>query len=142
MEEKVTEKSVKIWWGSIGNGDILGVLFGDRVLTTEVARLMIDRMKQGENLSISRRQMRLFARELDSGKMGVKYSYHNFYAKLVRKLLLLGLVEKGMMWSPQKKTTIRVYQLKLQSIKERPPHSGFIRLMWQIAKDWNSLVLS
>ena len=99
-------------------------------------------MKEKETLYISRRQMRIFAKEIESGKFGVKYSYHGFHTKLVRKLLNLGLLEKGMVWSPERRTTIRIYQLKLQQVTERPPHSAFYRQAWQVAKGWNDLIQS
>ncbi len=138
----MTSRSIKIWWDSIGTGSVLEVLFGERDQTIKVVKLLIDRMKQEETLSISRRQMRLFAEDLNSGKLGVKYSYHNFYTKLVRKLLLLGLVEKEMIWSPKRKTTVWVYQLRLQTVPDRPPQSGFMKQFWQVAKDWNDLILA
>jgi hypothetical protein len=137
----LTRRSIKLWWDLIGTGDILKVLFGEREQTIKAARLMIERFRQGENLSISRRHLQLFARELESGTLGVKYSYHGFYTKLVRKLLILGLLEKGMTWNPKRRTTIRIYQLKVQSITERSPPYGFYKYTWQIAKAWNDMIL-
>ncbi len=137
---QTTSKSIKIWWGLIGSADVLKVLFGTRKETVEVAHLMIQEMKRSQSLSMTRRQVRLFAHGLDSGKFGVRYSYHNFYGKLVRKLLDLGLMEKGLVWSPERRTTIHVYQLKVQHITERPPSVGFVKQAWQVAKGWNDLI--
>lgn len=97
-------------------------------------------MKEDENLSITRRGMRLFAESIESGKLGPKYSYHNFYTRLVRKLIVLGFIDKHAIWNPKKGTTMRVYQLKIQQIPKRPPDSGFVKQAWQVAKSWNELV--
>ena len=119
----------------------MGFLFGDRDETVKAAKLTIDRMKQTNTLSMTRREMRFFAKDLESGKLGVKYSYHNFYTKLVRKLLDLGLLERGVaVWDAKHQKTAIVYQLKLQSIPERPPQGGFIKQAWLVAKGWNDLV--
>ena len=136
-------KSFKLWWNaeSVGRGNVLSFLFGDRDETIKAAKLTIDRMKQTNTLSMTRRELRFFAKELESGNLGVKYSYHNFYTKLIRKLLDLGFLEKGVaVWDAKHKKTAIVYQLKLQSIPERPPQSGFIKQAWQVAKGWNDLV--
>src|SRR5271157_6159302 len=100
-------------------------------------------MKGTPTLSMTKRQMRFFAKELQTGKMGVKYSYHNFYTKLLKKLLEMGFVEKDVLiWDQKRRKTIAVYQLRLQSIPERAPQSGFVKQAWQVAKGWNDLVQS
>ena len=139
----MSSKSIKLWWSAdgVGRGNVLGFLFGDRDETVRAAKLTIDRMKQANTLSMTRREMRFFAKELESGKLGVKYSYHNFYTKLIRKLLELGLLERGVaVWDAKHQKTAIVYQLKLQSIPERAPQGGFIKQAWQVAKGWNDLV--
>lgn len=139
----MSSKSVKLWWNSesIGRGNVLGFLFGDRDETIKAAKLTIDRMKQVNTLSMTKRELRFFAKELESGSLGVKYSYHNFYTKLIRKLLDMGFLEKDVaVWDAKRRDTFRVYQLKLQSIPERPPQAGFVRQAWQVAKGWNDLV--
>jgi hypothetical protein len=139
----LSSKSIKLWWNedSVGKGDILGFLFGDRDETIKAAKLTINRMKQVNTLSMTKRELRFFAKDLESGKLGVKYSYHNFYTKLVRKLLDLGFLERDVVvWDAKRQRTAVVYQLKLQSIPERAPQSGFIKQAWQVAKGWNELV--
>jgi hypothetical protein len=139
----MSSKSIKLWWSaeSVTRGNVLGFLFGERDETVKAAKLTIDRMKQTNTLSMTRREMRFFAKELESGKLGVKYSYHNFYTKLIRKLLDLGLLERGVVvWDAKHQTTVTVYQLKLQSITERPPQGGFVKQAWQVAKGWNDLI--
>ncbi len=141
----MSSKSFKLWWNSesIGKGNVLGFLFGDRDETVKAAKLTIDRMKQVNTLSMTKRELRYFAKDLETGRLGVKYSYHNFYTKLIRKLLDLGFMEKDVaVWDAKHKKTPRVYQLKLQAIPERPPQSGFIKQAWQVAKAWNDLVQS
>ena len=141
----MSSKSFKLWWStdSIGKGNVLSFLFGDRDETIKAAKLMIGRMKEVNTLSMTRRELRFFAKELESGKLGVKYSYHNFYTKLVRKLLDLGFMEKDVViWDAKHGKTPRVYQLKLQQIPERPPQAGFIKQAWHVAKGWNDLVQS
>ncbi len=141
----MSTKSVKLWWNSdsVGKGNVLSLLFGDRDETLKAAKLTIDRMKQVDTLSMTKRELRFFAKDLESGRLGVKYSYHNFYTKLVRKLLDLGFMEKDVaIWDAKHKKTPRVYQLKLQPIPEKPPQSGFVRQAWQVAKGWNDLVQS
>ena len=98
-------------------------------------------MKQANTLSMTRRELRFFAKELETGKLGVKYSYHNFYTKLIRKLLDLGFLERGVVvWDAKHQRTASVYQLKLQSIPDRPPSSGFFKQAWQVSQDWNDLI--
>lgn len=135
-------KSIKLWWnhGRLECGDVLGILFGERDETVKVVKLLVSKMRESSTLSITRRQLKLFANNMNCGTLGVKYSYHNFYTKLVRKLLDLGFIEKGMIWSVERRTTVRVYQLKRQQITERPPQGGFIKQAWQVAKGWNDLV--
>ena len=138
-------KSVKLYWDdrTVGRGDTLGLLFGDRKDTLKAVRLVIEKMKASPTLSMTKREMRYFAKELQTGKLGVKYSYHNFYTKLLRKLLDLGFVEKDVLiWDQKRRKTIAVYQLRLQQIPERAPQSGFVRQAWQVAKGWNELVQS
>jgi hypothetical protein len=136
-------KSIKLYWSerTIGNGDVLAVLFGDRKETLETAKTLVARMKSNQNLSMTKREMRFFARDLEEGKLGVKYSYHNFYVKLLRKLLDMGFVEKDVLiWDDKRKKTQAVYQLKLQPIPERGPQGGFVKHAWQLAKGWNDLL--
>jgi len=138
-------KSIKLHWNEklINNGDILTVLFGERKDTLDAAKTLIGRMKSNANLSMTKREMRFFAKDLQTGKLGVKYSYHNFYMKLLRKLLDMGFIEKDVLiWDDKRKKTAAVYQLRLQSIPERGPTGGFIKQAWQLAKGWNDLVRS
>ena len=136
-------KSVKLYWNdrNVAKGDVLALLFGDRRDTIATARLLIDKMKASHNLSFTKRQMRFFAKDLESGKFGVKYSYHNFYVKMLRKLLDMGFVEKDVLiWDEKKRKTEAVYQLKLQAIPARPPQAGFFRQCWEIARGWNEVI--
>jgi len=136
-------KSIKLQWDdkTLGKGDALGFLFGDRKETKDAAKLAIEKMKETNTLSMTKRELRFFAKDLETGKMGVKYSYHNFYTKLLRKLLDLGFIEKDVLiWDPKRRKTVSVYQPKLQQIPERPPQSGFVKQAWQVAKGWNDLV--
>lgn len=137
--------SFRLWWNSdsVGREGVLNFLFGEREETVKAARLTIERMKQVNTLSMTRRELRMFAKELESGNLGVKYSYHNFYTKLLRKLLDLGLIEKGaVVWDAKHRKTTTAYQLKLQSIPDRPPSSAFFKRAWEVAKGWNDLVQS
>jgi hypothetical protein len=137
------QKSIKLYWNdkTVANGDILTLLFGDRQETVAVARLLVARMRSDTHLAMTKRQLRFFAKDLEDGKLGVKYSYHNFYVKLLRKLLDLGFIEKDVLiWDEKKKRTEAVYQLKLQPIPERGPQGGFIKKAWLLAKGWNDLV--
>ncbi len=136
-------KSVKLWWSDkvVASGDVLTFLFGDRKDTVAAANLMISRMKANPNLSMSKREMRFFAKELQDGKGGVKYSYHNFYTKLLKKLLEMGFVDRNVLvWDQKRKKTASVYQLKLQPVADRAPQGGFVKHAWHIAKGWNDLI--
>src|SRR5579864_394929 len=111
---RLPPKSIKLYWNerSVANGDVLRVLFGDRKETIETATTLIHRMKSDQHLAMTKREMRLFAKDLETGKLGVKYSYHNFYVKLLRKLLDMGFVEKDVLvWDDKRKKTQAVYQL-------------------------------
>ena len=138
-------KSIKLYWNekALSGGDVLGVLFGDRKETLKAAKLLVGKMKEVGTLSMTKREVRFFAKELQTGKLGVKYSYHNFYTKLLRKFLDMGFVEKDVLiWDQKRRKTVVVYQLKLQSIPERAPRGGFVKHAWQMAKGWNDLVQS
>jgi len=117
------------------------LLFGDRKETLSVAKILVGRMRADQHLAMTKRELRFFAKDLEDGKLGVKYSYHNFYVKLLRKLLDLGFIEKDVLiWDEKRKKTEAVYQLKLQPIPERGPQGGFVKQAWQLAKGWNDLV--
>lgn len=136
-------KSIKLHWNerSISSGDVLGVLFGDRKDTLDAAKSLIGRMKSNASLAMTKREMRFFAKDLETGKLGVRYSYHNFYVKLLRKLLDMGFIEKDVLiWDDAKKRTEAVYQLRLQPIPDHGPQTGFVKQTWQLAKGWNDLV--
>jgi len=136
-------KSIKLYWNdkTVSNGDVLALLFGDRKDTISAASILVGRMKSDQHLAMTKRQLRFFARDLEAGKLGMKYSYHNFYTKLLRKLLDLGFIEKDVLiWDDKRKKTEAVYQLKLQPIPERGPQGGFIKQAWQVAKGWNDMV--
>jgi hypothetical protein len=101
----------------------------------------VEKMRDDQHLAMTKRQLRFFAKDLEGGKLGVRYSYHNFYVKLLRKLLDLGFIEKDVLiWDEKRRKTEAVYQLKLQSIPERGPQGGFVKQAWQLAKGWNELV--
>jgi hypothetical protein len=138
-------KSVKLYWEDkvLNRGDVLTLLFGDREATIDAANLLIGRMKSNVHLAMTRREMSAFAKELAKGNGEVKYSYHNFYVKLLRKFLEMGFMEKDVLiWDEKRRKTETVYQLKLQAIPERPPQGGFIKQAWQIANGWNRYVKS
>jgi hypothetical protein len=119
----------------------LTFLFGDREETLSVVKILLARMRADQHLSMTKRELRFFAKDLEDGKFGVRYSYHNFYVKLLRKLLDLGFIEKDVLiWDEKRKKTEAVYQLKLQPIPERGPQGGFVKQAWHLAKGWNDLV--
>lgn len=121
----------------------MAFLFGNREATLDAAKLLIGRMKGNPHLAMTRREMRMFAKELEKGNGIARYSYHNFYVKLLRKLLDMGFMEKDVLiWDEKRKKTEAVYQLKLQAIPERSPQGGFVKQAWQLAKGWNDLVRS
>lgn len=141
----MSSKSFKLWWNtdSVNKGNVLGFLFGERDETIKAAQLTIDKMRQSDTMSMTRREIRFFAKDLESGKLGVKYSYHNFYTKLIRKLLDLGFLERGVaVWDAKRKRTAIVYRLKPQNIPERPPSDGFYKQAWLVSKGWNDLIQS
>lgn len=136
-------KSIKLYWNSetVNSGKVLEVLFGDRKDTIAAAKLLLERMKKSSHLAMTKREMRFFAKELESGRSKVKYSYHNFYVKLLRKLLDLGFIEKDVLiWDEARRKTEAVYQLRLQAIPDRGPQGGFVRQCWLLARGWNSYV--
>lgn len=138
-------KSVKLYWDEkeIAKGNIMSLIFGERQETVDAALLLIRKMKQNEDtkLSMTRKQLRIFAEQLQKGELGVKYSYHNFYTKLLRKLLTLGFIEKDVpAWNDRLKRTQPVYQLRTQIIPARANTSGFAKYAWQICNAWNELI--
>ncbi len=138
-------KSVKLYWDEreIAKGSIMSLIFGQRKETVDAALLLIRKMKENQDtkLSMTRKQLRVFAEQLQTGEFGVKYSYHNFYTKLLRKLLVLGFIEKDVpAWNDRLKRTQPVYQLKIQIIPARANTSGFAKYAWQICNAWNELI--
>jgi hypothetical protein len=136
-------KSIKVYWEEkiVNSGNVLAFLFGDRKATISASKLLINKMKANPSLAMTKREMRFFAKELQAGKGGVRYSYHNFYTKLLRKLLDMGFVERDVLiWDPKRRKTQAVYQLKFQAIPERAPQGGFFKKAWQIARGWNDLI--
>jgi hypothetical protein len=139
----VALKSIKLYWSerNVNGGRVIELLYGDRKNTLDAARLLIGRMKKSPHLAMTRREMRLFAKELEGGNPGVKYSYHNFYVKLLRKLLDMGFIEKDVLiWDDRRRRTQAVYQIKLQAVSERPPQGGFVKQAWLLARGWNDYV--
>jgi hypothetical protein len=136
-------KSVKLYWNSrtVNSGNVFELLFGERKETIEAAKLLVKKMKEDRHLAMTRREVRFFAKELQTGRKGVRYSYHNFYVKLLRKFLDLGFIEKDVLiWDERRRKTEAVYQLKFQSIPSRPPQGGFVRHCWELARGWNEYV--
>ncbi len=136
-------KSVKLWWTDkvVNSGDALQFLFGEREDTISAAKLLISTMKANPSLSMTKREMRFFAKELEAGKAGVKYSYHNFYTKLLRKFMDLGFIDRDVLiWDAKRRKTAAVYQLKFQPIGERSPQGGFVKQAWQLSRGWNDLI--
>ncbi|MBI3023132.1 MAG: hypothetical protein HYU03_03945 [Thaumarchaeota archaeon] len=136
-------KSMKLFWNNktVNSGNVLELLFGDRKDTLDAAEKLISNMKRGANLAMTKREVRFFAKDLEEGKLGVKYSYHNFYVKLLRKFLDFGFIEKDVLiWDEKRRKTNSVYQLKLQPIPERGPQSGFIKQCWLLSKGWNDYI--
>ena len=139
----MADKSIKVWWVDkvLSSGDVMTFLFGDRKDTKAAAGLLVKRMKESPNLAFTKREMRFFAKELQAGKSGVKYSYHNFYTKLLKKLLDMGFIEKNVLvWDSKRRKTASVYQLKLQPASDKAPQGGFVKHAWRIAKGWNDLI--
>ena len=142
---RVGVKSVKLYWDEkeIAKGNIMPLIFGRRKETIDAALLLIRRMRENRDTrhSMTRKQLRVFAEQLQSGELGVKYSYHNFYTKLLRKLLVLGFIEKDVpAWNDRLKRTQPVYQLRIQIIPARASTSGFAKYAWQICNAWNELI--
>lgn len=136
-------KAVKLYLGNenMKPEKILNVFFGERKETIEAAKILISRMKANRHLALTKREMRFLAKELESGKLGIKYSYHNFYTKMLKKLIELGFIDKDVLiWDEERKKTKAVYQIKLQLIPERPPQGGFVKKAWLIAKSWNEFI--
>lgn len=134
---------MKVFWNTktVNSGNVLELLFGDRKDTLNAAEKLISNMKRSANLAMTKREIRFFAKDLEEGKLGVKYSYHNFYVKLLRKFLDFGFIEKDVLiWDEKRRKTNSVYQLKLQPIPERGPHGGFIKQCWLLSKGWNDYV--
>jgi hypothetical protein len=136
---------VKLYWDEkeIAKGNVMALIFGERKETVDAALLLIRKMKENPDtrFSMTRKQLRMFAEKLQTGELGVKYSYHNFYTKLLRKLLTLGFVEKDVpVWNDRLKRTQPVYQLKTQLIPARITTSGFAKYAWQICSAWNELI--
>lgn len=134
---------MKVFWNSktVNSGNVLELLFGDRKDTLNAAEKLISNMKRSAYLAMTKREIRFFAKDLEEGKLGVKYSYHNFYVKLLRKFLDFGFIEKDVLiWDEKRRKTNSVYQLKLQPIPERGPQGGFIKQCWLLSKGWNDYI--
>lgn len=132
---------MNLWWGHRNNEtDALRFVFGDRHETLMAARLLVDSMRASAGASFTSRQLHAFAVELCSGSLGVKYSYHNFYSKLLQKLMRLGFIRKTVVWNPTRATTEIRYRLVPQTPLAARSGTGFYDRALRIGRAWNRLI--
>src|SRR3972149_7860787 len=123
--------------------DALEIIFPNKK-TQIAARIFVAWLNEKGGQS-SKTSVRLFADELQSGRLDSKgvcfrYSKRNFYMTVLRNLIDLGFIRRNVpIWDDHGKRTLYVYARNIFDIPQKPPAIGFWRLSYYVAKKWNKL---
>ncbi|MDG6939995.1 MAG: hypothetical protein JRN39_06305 [Nitrososphaerota archaeon] len=129
------------WDRESAGRDVLDAIFPNQK-ARKAAEEMVRTMK-GNHGSLTNSQMKEFAISLNEGIGAVKYSYRNFYAYVLKKMVDLGLVGRDVpLWSAAARRTVWGYSLRRLKIPKRPPGEeyDFWKAAWLMARSWNRLL--
>ena len=135
MRLNISEESV------IKAKSVLEILFPNRK-TQIAAKLLLDHMRENNGI-ITKNGLNVFARRLENkeilyNNMPFKYSKRNLYGTIIKNLVKLGFIQRNaLVWDERLKRTLKVYQIQIFDIPNKPPAVGFWRLAYYICRKWN-----
>jgi len=120
---------------------VLEILFPNRK-SRIAAKLLLDYMKENNGM-ITKNALNNFARRLENreilyNNMPFKYSRRNLYGTIIKNLVKLGFIQRNApVWDERLKRTLKVYQIQIFDIPNKPPAVGFWRIAYYICRKWN-----
>jgi hypothetical protein len=101
------------------------------------ARVFLGRLK-GRKGRLTKAEMSGFARDLASGRLGVRLSRTNFYRTILSNFMDLGLVAEDLVYDQDAMKVIRAYRAVVQPVSgQKPASPSLIYLAHVIAARWN-----
>lgn len=92
---------------------------------------------------MTEKEMSRFARRLEAGEMGFRFSRHNFYSSVLKTLMDLGFVGKLASYDHAKGKTVIVYRPIAQPIPtRRPDNPSFWYVTYEVCRWWNESMFS
>jgi hypothetical protein len=92
---------------------------------------------------LTRKEMARFANDLESGRLGFKFSRTNFYHGVLGTFLNLGFIGSFRTYDAVNRGTIYVYRPIVQPIPSQAPvNPSFWRVAYDICKWWNEMMFS
>lgn len=119
----------------------LEILFPNRK-SRIAAKLLLDWIKENRGRA-TKNALNNFSKKLEEGELyysnvPFKYSKRNLYGTIVKNLVKLGFLQKNApIWDERLKRTLRVYQIQIFDIPNKPPAIGFWRMCFYICRKWN-----
>ncbi|MCX8188763.1 MAG: hypothetical protein N3F64_03560 [Nitrososphaeria archaeon] len=135
MRLNISEENV------INSKSVLEILFPNRK-SRIAAKLLLDYMKEN-NGRLTKNALNNFARRLENkeilyNNMPFKYSRRNLYGTVLKNLVKLGFIQRNApVWDDRLKRTLKVYQIQIFDIPNKPPAIGFWRIAYYICRKWN-----
>ncbi|MGQ9781174.1 MAG: hypothetical protein ACUVQ8_02810 [Nitrososphaeria archaeon] len=135
MRLNLSEESV------INAKSVLEVLFPNKK-TRMAAKLLLDWIKQNEGRA-TKNALNGFAEKLERkemlyNNMPFKYSKRNLYGTVIKNLVKLGFLQRNApVWDERLKKTLKVYQIQIFDIPNKPPAIGFWRICYYVCRKWN-----
>jgi hypothetical protein len=135
MRLNLSEESV------INSKSVLEILFPNRK-TRVAAKLLLDWMKQNRGRTtknaLNNFAKRLEGKELLYNNAPFKYSRRNLYGTIIRNLVKLGFLQRNApVWDEGLKKTLKVYQIQIFDLPNKPPAIGFWRICYYMCRKWN-----
>ena len=135
MRLNLSEESV------INAKSVLEILFPNRK-TRIAAKLLLDWMKE-KNGRTTKNALNNFTKKLENKELlynntPFKYSRRNLYGTIVKNLVKLGFLQRNTpIWDDRLKRTLKVYQIQIFDIPNKPPAIGFWRICYYMCRKWN-----
>jgi len=135
MRLNLSEESV------INAKSVLEVLFPNKK-SRIAAKLLLEWMKENKGRAtknaLNNFSKRLEDKELMYGNSPFKYSRRNLYGTVIKNLVKLGFLQRNApIWDERLQKTLKVYQIQIFDIPNKPPAIGFWRLSYYICRKWN-----
>ncbi|MEM3403050.1 MAG: hypothetical protein QXJ17_00650 [Nitrososphaeria archaeon] len=119
----------------------LEILFPDK-RSRIAAKLLLEWMKENKGRAtknaLNNFSKRLENKELMYGNSPFKYSRRNLYGTVIKNLVKLGFLQRNApIWDERMQKTLKVYQIQIFDIPNKPPAIGFWRLSYYVCRKWN-----